>query len=535
MLPVPMTSLKRALLLAFTTVLATTFVAEDAHARKRRGRARCKKGERRVEADMPVFGGPGLGYETTHVFNKRTCVRVFRTTPDGTFALVAIDKGRVGWVATGQVEASLSEAEDAKPSDLEEPVERFVVRATPLRATPRFDGKVVVTVPAKTQVKATQGSPDGLWLWVTHKKKSGWLSRYQLVDELPKEGSSPTAGKGAWVVREPELAKPPPAASVAKAREPDEKKGEGAAKGEGEDAAVDGDGSPAAPPSRLLGRGHEIAFGVVIGSWSQRYLSDAYDDPLGRYDLGSTGPALKLSYGFRGQFPVTFDLRFVGGLYGFNMVVPDAQTGEFVNDDVIYTPVFHGGLGLAVGVRLYGDDLVDVETGLGTGGHTIWIADLVDAGGDRLDAFTPGFYWDIARPHVSARTRLGGGEFGMASIEVGVPVGLYAMVYDPGGKWWDNKNDFPVVDQLRPPRAGEDPPVDPNDVEPPILHPFVGVEGSFVYSFRLGESFQLDLGANLGVRQAFIGGPGVRAFGVYTQATNIDVLGGLTLGGTFGF
>jgi hypothetical protein len=522
-------------------VTASLVFAGDADARKKRGKKRCKRGQRFVEGGTPAYGGPGLGFETIHTFGNDGCVRVFRSTEDGRFSLVVTGKERAGWVATGQVESSLSSDDDAKPTKLEEARDVVVVRDTPLRAKPRFDARAVTTLKQGTKLNVTEGSPDGLWFWVVQGGKKGWLSRYQTAGEMPAKGSTPSAGSGGWIVRPGDTEPtPPPVAAIEKAKAAADKpkegdkpaEGDGAegenveGEGEGAKTAEGAEGEVAPATAKLIGRGHEISFAVTIGSWNQSYSSDAYEDPFYKYDLSSTGPAMQLAYAMRTDLPFLLDVRAGFGIFGFDLVLPG-------DNEPIYTPVIAADLGLAAGWRLYGDALVDVEAGVGSGLDIVWVSDLYD-GNTLIDAFTPGFYIDALRPHVAARTRLGGGSLGLVTVEAGLPLGFYAMLYDPGGKYLDEFGNVPVVDQPRPPRLEEEP-VDDGDVEPPIVHPSLGVEGRFTYGLPLGDVVRLELGGSLGVHQAFIGGPGVRAAGIYTAATNVDVVGGLHLGGAFSF
>lgn len=517
--------------LALLLLTAVVLGAPDASAR-----SACKKGERRVAKGTAVYGGPALGFDVTYVFPAARCVAVLRTTEDGSFALVPIDGGRVGWIASGLVEADLSEEKGAEPVKVEAPYEVLALRATSVRAQPRFDARVVTAVEAKQKLQVTGTSPDGLWLYVETKGGKGWVSRYQTATELPAADSAPSAGATPWVIRGPTTTAtpvtPPPDASLekaaadAKAASDDQaaSTAEAPAPADGEPPTADVV-APVGPP--LLGRGNEVSFAVSVGQWSQRYLSDAQNDSFYKYDLSSTGPAGTLSYAYRGDFPLVADVRVNLGVFGFELVPPGGTAP-------VYTSVFTTDLAAHVGWRLYGDEIVDVEAGVGTGGSLVWIADL-DVGGTRVDAFTPGLYLDALRPYVAARTRLGGGDFGLVSLEAAVPLGGYLMVYDPGAKYLEDYADVPIADVPKLPRPGDeeaDPDAKP---EPPILHPAVGVEARLRYALPLGDIVRLRASFGLGVRQAFIGGPGVRASGIYTEATNIDVLGSFDLGADFSF
>lgn len=534
------TSLALLLLIAATALMA----APDASAR-----SKCKKGERAVEKGTPAYSGPGLGFGVTHVFPAERCVPMLRTTEDGSFALVPVDAGRVGWVALGIVDADLSEDEEAEPRPVEQPYEVLALRAMSLRAQPRFDGQVLKALAAKEKLRVTGTSPDGLWLYVETsdgKGPKGWVSRYQTAATLPEADSPPRAGEKPWVIRGPTTTAtpipPPPEGSAASARADaegnDAKPGEDTADtpgGEGGVAPVNGEGADGAlPPAgvsaearRLVGRGHEIGFAVSVGQWSQRYLSDAQNDPFYKYELSSTGPAVTLGYAFRDDFPLVADARLDFGLFGFEAVPPGGNAP-------VYTSVFSTGLAAHLGWRLHGDEDVDLEAGAGVGGHLVWVGDL-DVGGQRVDAFTPGLYLDALRPYVAARARLGGGDFGLVSLEAAVPLGAYLMVYDPGTKYLEDYKDIPIGDAPKLPRPGDEP-ADPNATpEPPILHPAVGVEARLRYALPLGDTIRLRAGFALGVRQTFLSGPGVRVRGIYTEATNIDLLGSLDLGVDFSF
>lgn len=503
--------------------------APDASAR----RASCKRGERRVVKGTAAYGGPALGFEVSYVFPATRCVAVLRTTEDGSFALVPIDDGRVGWVAAGLVEADLSEDKGAKPTPVTSPYDVLALRATSIRRQPRFDARVVTTVDAKQKLKVTGTSPDGLWLFVEAKGGEGWVSRYQTARELPSAESTPSAGDAPWVIRGPTTtATPvaPPKASLENAAAADAQEGDtsaGEAADEGKRGAPDAVAAPVDGSARWLGRGQEVSFAVSLGQWSQRYLSDAQNDAFYKYDLSSTGPAATLAYAYRGDFPVVADVRLNLGLFGFDLVPPGAA-------DPVYTPVFVTDLAAHVGWRLHGDAHVDVEAGVGAGTALVWIGDL-EVAGDRVDAFTPGLYLDALRPYVAARTRLAGGDLGLVSLEAAIPLGGYLMVYDPGSKYLEDFKDVPIVDAPKPPRPGDED-ADPDaEVEPPVLHPALGVEARLRYALPLGDVVRLRASLALGVRQAFIGGPGVRASGIYTEATNIDFLGSFDLGADFSF
>jgi len=161
-------------------VLLSLAVAAPAQA------ARCKKGKRWVAPNTPLLSGPGLGYETKRLLTKG-CYSVLKRSEDGSFALIQISGKKIeaGWVASGLVDATLSESKRAKAQKIEGESKRYVLRETPMRATPRFDARVKVLI-NKDVVVETQGkSPDGLWLYVVHtsakkKKYAGWIPRYQL-------------------------------------------------------------------------------------------------------------------------------------------------------------------------------------------------------------------------------------------------------------------------------------------------------------------------------------------------------------------
>jgi hypothetical protein len=505
--------------------LAAPGEAEARRKAPRRGQAPCMEGQREVLPQTPAYGGPGLGFEVSHVFEGRVCAKVLRTTGDGKFSLVEVGAGRVGWVATGLVEVELSEAKGSKAALLEEPKTLVAMRSLALLRQPRFDAKANAVVDKGSELLVTGRSPDGLWWFVKANKDEGWVSRYQVREALPEAGAAPSAGSGAWVVRPLAPPKDPPAAAVQKAVE---NQTEATALDEaGPVLDEDGEAQVALPAPRLLGRGHEVSFAVRFGTWSQRYLSDAQNDPFYRYDLESTGPAGALSYAFRGDSRLVGEVAAQAGLFGFNLKPP----GEA---EPVYTSVVTAQLHGQLGWRLYGDADLDLEAGAGAGLGLVWINDL-EVAGRTVDAFTPGLYLDVLRPYVAARSRLGGGTFGLVSFEATVPLGAYAMVYDPGQKYLDDKP--PVFDPSSPPVLTEpDGDAKPlKDREPPILHPAIGLEGRVRYAFPFGDVVRLRLGAGLAVRQVFLTGPGVRVRGVYTEATNLDVMGSVDLGMDFGF
>jgi hypothetical protein len=498
--------------------------ADEADAKKRR----CRKNQRRVVAGTPVFGGPGLGFDTTAIWAKTQCTRVLRSTEDGAFAMVRVDKERVGWVATGLVDAALSEDKNAKAESLDESREVVALRDMPLRKRPRFDASAGATIKQGTKLKVTGRSPDGLWLYTEGEPGKGWLSRYQVADAMPEAGSAPTAGSGEWTVAEPEPLETPPPVPVKVKGGDETKTAEGETPGEGEGEVSSPAPPVVGPPSEWLGRGHTVETGLSFGQWTQRYSSDAQNDPYYKYELQSFGGGGGLGYTWRPDFPLVLQTRAQFEMYGFEIVPPGTA-------EPAYVPVFNIDAYFAAAWRLYGTADVDVEAGLGAGLSGVLIGDLL-AGNQLVEVFTPALYLNILRPHVAAHSRVGGGSWGLVSLEAAVPVGAYLMVYNPAQKYADGSpaDGYVLPVEGRPARLDEEPPEDAGEAEPTMAHMALGVEARMSWAYPVTDMIRLRASCGFAARQAFIEGPGVRVLQPYLHATNIDVSGGLQLGVDFG-
>jgi hypothetical protein len=206
----------------------------------------CKRKERGVVAGTPVLGGPGLGFEIVSVIAKDACFKTAETTEDGSFALIILEKEKkVGWVATGLVDARLSAGgAEGAPVVSPLPAEGKVkaVRPLALRAQPRFDALAIATpIKEGTELTLTGTSPDGQWFLlvapadaatriadvampapdekleggapddVQEGEKAaeaqaaapadglvGWAPKYKVAETLLKAEDKPTAGSGGW-------------------------------------------------------------------------------------------------------------------------------------------------------------------------------------------------------------------------------------------------------------------------------------------------------------------------------------------------
>lgn len=520
---------------------------------------RCKKKERWVEAGAPVLGGPGLGFETVAVTKASACVRVLRATPDGSFALISIEKERVGWVATGLVDAQLSEDEKAEPVVVEgaKPVKALLEAA--LREAPRIDAKATGVVKQGADLEVKGRSPDGLWLYVEARKEKGWIPRYQTAESVPEAGAAPSAGTGAWAVRSTTTANAEPAPdkkaekTAKKAGKKTEKKGRDEKSSDEKEGVTDGgaatdagalDGEPAPRTGPLLGRSQDLSIAVTpVAHWGQRYLSNAQNDPFYKYDLSSVGGGGAVGYAYRGDFPLVVDARLAFGMFGFDITAPgpDGQPLAY------YRSVATVDTSAAVGWRLVGSETVDVEASAGVGLSAVWLDGLDDGAGNIVTpAFTPGLYLHLLRPSVTTRSRLGGGDLGLLVLEAALPIGAYLMLDDPGDRYLQGACvDPPTVQPpggtQRPGDVPPDPAANPKPVgcngddAPPLFHLGFGAEGKVRYLYPLGDLLRFETTAGVEVRQALIAGPGVRVKGAYSEATNIDVTAGVTVGLDFAF
>jgi hypothetical protein len=481
-------------------VVVVMLGAGAADAKKRR----CKKTDYFVPSKTAVLGGPALGFETIKVTDRGACYRVLKATEDGLFGLIQLEKNKVGWVPLGLVDKRLSEKKKAKPVPVEEgaPIadKAFALRETPLRTTPRFDGKVKAVVAAGTELKITGRSPDGLWRYAKGKKVEGWVPRYQLTDKPIEKGAKPTAGEGEWSVRDV-----------------DRRTTRGKRKGGAAEPAEE-----KRPPLPVV-RGHEV-YGVVhpIARWAQRYTSDAQNDPFFKYDLQSLSGGFGGGYGFRSDdIPVVADARLDFDMFRFTAAAPGGQPQDI---GVLFFDVMGRG-----GYPLLRSDDLDLEAGLGAGASTYLFNQLEGAEG----AFTGAMYVD-ARPYMNARVRVGGGHLGTVSTEASLAIGGFYMLNDPG---FLDPNDPELKQFTNGPRPGDEPidPDAPAELGSP-WHMAVGVDLLAKYAYPVGEGLSVDCGVMLKARQAMIVGPGRRfqQGGFYSEAANTDFIIGLVVGMTYG-
>jgi len=458
-------------------ILAPASLAQARSAKSSR-KKKCKRTERYVEANTPVLGGPGLGFETIYVPKASACLLTVSTTDDGSFVMIRFEtkskdkKGkpvaveRAGWVATGLVDEKLSDLGGAAvvPAVEGETRNVFTGKESVLLSAPRFDAKVVgPPIPGGTQLKVTGTSSDGQWLRVVAEGTEGFIAKYAVSEQALTEGAAPTAGSGTWSA--PREGRVPYADSAAAARakagaatpkdpkKPAEagaknagKKPSGDAKGavkakdgaETKDvakpegakdatAAKPGEVGPeggalsAAPPAGpLLGRTQEVGVNVHYMFWHERYASDATLDPFAAYALNAfVGGGAQGHYMYRGDFPIVAGFSGHFDVSGFS--VGDPATGQPTTAVNLQM-----GLQPKLGWRFAGSPDIDIEAGgvLNADGY-------FTLGGptDYITSTNAAFYQ--AGPWISARARLLGGKLGFLGVDASLLVGGYSMLSFP--------------------------------------------------------------------------------------------------------
>ncbi|MFZ9889414.1 MAG: hypothetical protein ACO3JL_18115 [Myxococcota bacterium] len=497
--------------------------------------ARCEDGQTLVQQGEVAYAGPGFGHAVRYRFDRTRCVKVLRRSSDGGFLLVESAGETALWVAdpADPSEQGAAASEEAVPFD-----PSFVVVVTQdaaLYRAPKLRASAITTLEPATTLTVLGASADGQWWYGDAQGQRGWVPKAHTAAELPAAGQTPSAGSRPW--RAPALDETAPAPPVA-------------ATDDGEPLVVVEGGAAAneqlieEPASEMTSlavsldappRARRPHLTVALGAstWNQRYLSDAQNDPYHRYALSSTGGHLHVGYGWRGDLPLVVDVRATVGGYGFDFAAAGPAPPS-------YGPVGWVELSTLVGARLYGDPWVDVEAGLDLGATAVWITDLI-VDGVVVPAFTPGVYLDAIRPTVRAVSRLDEGRQGVISFEASLPAGFYLMVYDPAllPEEISGVKDQLRLDDTNAVAIGE------QSAEAPYVHPFVGVTVSGSYGFDLGDTLHLSLAGHGGVRQAFIAGPGRRVSpdtdadpsmawdGIYTEASNVDLFAGISLGGRF--
>lgn len=515
---------------------ACGFAAPGALAAK--GQEPCEGNNVLVQKDAAAYAGPGFGHSVRYRFDRSRCVKVLRRSPDGAFLLVVSAPETALWVPSPGGSPADDTAAGDPPLQVETPFAVVVTQDAALYSEPRLRATVITTLEPATTMTVQGTSSDGQWWYGEAQGQRGWLPKAQTAPELPAAGQSPSAGTAPWVappldVTADRTAPTTTVGSVDPMESGDTRLAEGSAAEGGAVRATDPTGVLGVPP-RARRPGLTVALGA--STWSQRYRSDAQNDPYHRYELSSTGGELQLSYGWRGDFPLVVDVRALLGGFGFDFTAAGQSATSYV-------PVGWLELSSRVGARLYGDPWVDVEAGFEFGASAVWITDLI-VDGAVVPAFTPGVYLDALKPTLRAVSRLDGGRHGIVTLEASLPVGYYVMVYDPALL----SDELPAVqDQLRLDEGSADPGADnaAPATEAPYLHPFVGVTVSGAYGFAVGDTLQLFLAGHSGLRQAFITGPGRRVLpsvdadpstawdAIYTEASNVDLFAGVSLGGSF--
>lgn len=492
-------------------------------------------------AQSPVLGGPGLGFETVVVIEKAACFKVLQTSPDGSFALVQLEPQKAGWIATGLVDATLSNPEDAKEVPVDGDVTRVLIREQAVRVSPRFDAEAGEILPANSTVNVEAKSADGQWFRVSSKTKAGevkgWIIRFATAEKAVEEGAKPTAGSGAWTVGQapkvtadsvaPDDDTAPKAKKIPPKKKGDESKAEKAETKGDKQSEDDDENAVAANMSPVIGRMSAVYFGLLAPNiWVEQYRSDAVGDVYHAYDIQSLGAGFYAGYSMRsGTNPFVLDIRTSANLNPFFAL-------ELGNPEPVLIFAGQGSLETYAGWRIHQTDTVDVDIGL-----TPAVAGIFNPGfGEQSDvagAFASNIYLDILRPTVAAHSRMGGA--GMMALEVSATVGTMLFLPDPGATYQDtNANDRPPLPVIgQPPVNGEDP-IEADDIEPALpVHLAVGANGRIRYAYPMTDSLLLDVGAALGVRQAIVRGPGLRT-GAYLQANQVDVNASIFAGITFG-
>ena len=473
-------------------VLLSLAVAAPAQA------ARCKKGKRWVAPNTPLLSGPGLGYETKRLLTKG-CYSVLKRSEDGSFALIQISGKKIeaGWVASGLVDATLSESKRAKAQKIEGESKRYVLRETPMRATPRFDARVKVLI-NKDVVVETQGkSPDGLWLYVVHtsakkKKYAGWIPRYQLGEAPIKSGDKPIAGGENWSIK-PAKKRPTPPSVVVKENADPEKVLE--------------------PLS--IGRAMEVRGHTRVSHWQEQYRSDAPNDFLYKYDIQSVGAGAGGGFSYRSQtIPLVVDSDLGFDVWGFTAALEDGAPGGLA--------VIALDAALRIGTPLLRSDDVDLEAGLALSTWSLFMGDLVNQDGTPANAFTSLTYYD-AGPYINARAYIARGKLGLLNARVSLPVGGLLLHNDP-------------TQRVNLEEAKDLVPLEPGQAEGSTLEPgspnslALGIDAGMRYSYFINSSISLEAEFYAKARQSTLSGPGRRLRNIYVSAANID----FTLGGGIG-
>lgn len=507
---------------------------------------KCQPKERKLTAGTPVLQGPGVGYPVAIVIENAGCFPVLDGTNDGRFLLLKISEESVGWVNTGLVDSRLNDVDDA-PSAKTDETNLFAANQIILRKSPRFNSVGVgKPIEKHSPLKQIGISVDKQWYLVQVANDEGWVPKYQILSEISKPGTPPTAGDGRW-------------ASTRDARVTYEKSKWGleekakstAPSGTGDAAKKEGSTATSAPkdsahkkatvekpteefgdlpastdPAVIMGRTQEIRIGVGYGYWQQNYRSDAQNDSFHKYNLITPlGLDMALGYGFRADFPLVVDIDFQAGLTGFESAVDETTTTTVLSG--------HASPSFRMGWRLFSGSEVDVEAGLRANADLIWLYPLEN---DDFATAVTGYYFGVG-PWLGARSRLSGGTYGMFAFEAAVPIAGYGMLPDPYTRYTDAKNAGeiePVYEDARPEDYRADPILDSKEMEAPAyVHLAIGVDGRIRYVYAFTDLLQIQLYAGASLRQAWIDGPGYRT-GAYSNATVYDLLFKSGIGLTFG-
>ncbi len=502
-------------------VAAALCAAPAVAAKKKKASAEggCKKEERFIEDGTPVLSGPGLGFPITDVITKGRCARVLRQTDDASFALILVEADKIGWIATGLVDASLSERDDLVVPEPLVPGALKDVKSTDdavLRVEPRFDAPAVAAVKAGAALVVVGTSPDGQWLFTSAGADKGWVPKYQTVAVMAVAGAAPTAGTGAWAPLKPELA--PGAPPVEPPLDPQAAKK--AAADAAKLAALEVVAVPAAPEPPLLGRRQSITGALRASFWQEQYASDAQDDLYARYAVASFGGGASLAYSFRGDLPLVVDTSLRIDQLGFEFTLPDATKA--------YVPATSIALAALGGWRLFGSTDVDVDAAVGYGLDVFFLGDLT-AAGVVLPVFATGVHHAL-RPKLSAKARLNQGRWGMVVVEGALPVGAYHLLPDPSDRYLTQPDPKDITqNEPRPGVEFGEPITDPTQQTTTYAHFGLGADGRIAYVAAITESLLLDVGLSAGARQAMIAGPGKRTAS-YAQATTVDAWAALEVG-----
>ena len=279
-------------------------------------------------------------------------------------------------------------------------------------------------------------------------------------------------------------------------------------------------------PTPVQGRTSALYFGLGVQTWVEQYRSDAVGDVYHAYDLQSLGGGFFGGYALRSSAnPFVLDVRARASVSPFSAF-------EIGTPDPVLIIAALGSASSYVGWRVHQSETVDVDMGFTPAISTIFNPGFGE-GSPAAGAFATSVFVDVIRPTVNARSRMGNA--GMMTLEVSATLGTMLYLPDPGATYEaTSPNDRPPL-PLTPQAPVDETPVDPVAEPDPALaaHFVVGANGRIQYSYAFTDGLFVDVGADLGIRQAVVGGPGLRT-GAYLQANQLDLVASVFAGMTFG-